>query len=53
MYDAHQSYAELQLRMREGLRTQNPQWNDPDGESPISDDYERRLAEMLELVTNE
>jgi len=53
MNDAHQSYFELRLRMREALRARNPQWIGPDGESPMYDDYERRLAEMLELVTNE
>jgi hypothetical protein len=53
MNDAHQAYAELQQRMHEALRAQNPQWIEPDGESPICDDYERRLAELLELVTNE
>jgi hypothetical protein len=49
----HQTYAELLQQMHEALRAQNPQWVKPDGESPICDDYERRLAELLELVTNE
>ena len=49
----HQTYAELLQQMHEALRAQNPQWIEPDGESPICDDYERRLAELLELVTNE
>jgi len=53
MSDAHQAYVELQQRMREALRSQNPQWVEPDGSSPICDDYERRLAELLDLVTNE
>jgi hypothetical protein len=48
-----ETYAELLQQMREALRAQNPQWIGPDGESPICDDYERRLAELLELVTNE
>jgi len=53
MSDAHQAYVELQQRMREALRSQNPQWVEPDGSSPICDDYERRLVELLDLVTNE
>jgi hypothetical protein len=53
MNDAHQSYIELQRRMHEALRARNSQWIEPDGESPICDDDERRIAEMLDLVTNE
>ena len=53
MNDAPQSYAELRRMMREALRAQNPEWIDLDGESPTCDEYERRLAEILELVTNE
>ena len=49
----YETYAELLQQMREALRAQNPQWVEPDGESPICDEYERRLAELLELVTNE
>jgi hypothetical protein len=48
-----ETHAELLRQMHEALRAQNPQWIEPDGESPICDDYERRLAELLELVTNE
>jgi hypothetical protein len=48
-----ETYTELLRQMHEALRAQNPQWVEPDGDSPICDDYERRLAEMLELVTNE
>jgi len=47
------SYADLRRKMREALRAQNPEWVNPDGSSPICDDYERRLAELLELVTTD
>jgi hypothetical protein len=39
--------------MREALRAQNPEWVNPDGSSPICDDYERRLAELLQLVATD
>jgi hypothetical protein len=50
MHDVHHSYAELRRQIHDALRIQNPDWVGPDGESPICDDYERRLAELLELV---
>jgi hypothetical protein len=53
MQNTLQVYSELQQHMHEALRAQNPQWVEPDGESPICDEYERRFAELLELVTNE
>jgi hypothetical protein len=53
MNDTHQSYVQLQQRMHEPLHAQSLQWMEPDGESPICDDDERLLAELLDLVTNE
>ncbi len=53
MHDAHQDYAELQQRMHEALRAQNPQWVEPDGESPICDHYERRFAKLLEALAGD
>jgi len=47
------SYAELRREMHEALRAQHPEWVMPDGSSPICDDYERRLAELLELVATD
>ena len=41
------SYAELWVRLRHDLRAQNPEWIDSDGNSPICDCYERRLAELI------
>ena len=41
------TYAELQRRIPHDLRVQHPEWVKPDGESPICDLYERRLAELM------
>lgn len=43
------SFAELQQEVLEALRNQNPNWVQPDGASPIYDNYEARLAELLGL----
>ena len=44
------SYSELQQRIHEDLRIQHPNWVQPDGNSPICDAYESRLAELLRLA---
>jgi hypothetical protein len=49
MHDQIRTYAELQQQMRYALRDQNPEWVDPDGDSPICDFYEKRFAELLAL----
>jgi hypothetical protein len=41
------TYAELQWRIHDDLRVQHPEWVKPNGESPICDLYERRLAELI------
>ena len=41
------TYAELQRRIHHDLRVQHPEWVKPNGESPICDLYERRLAEQI------
>ena len=41
------TYADLQLRMRDDLRAQHPEWVAPNGVSAICDSYERRLAELI------
>jgi len=51
MSDEIRSYAELQTQIREALRSQHPEWVGPDGESPICDSYETRLAELITLFT--
>ena len=53
MHKAHQDYAELRRRMHDALRVQNPQWVEPDGESPICDDYERRFNELLDALSGD
>jgi hypothetical protein len=41
------TYAELQRRIHYDLRVQHPEWVMPNGDSPICDLYERRLAELI------
>ena len=42
-------YSELQQQIHEDLRIQPPDWVGPDGDCPICDSYERRLAELIGL----
>jgi len=42
------TYSELLVRIHNDLRIQHPEWVEPNGESPICDDYEARLMEQLE-----
>ena len=44
------SYTDLQRQIHEDLRVQHPEWVEPNGESPICDSYELRLAELLGLT---
>jgi hypothetical protein len=41
------SYSELQQQIHDDLRVQHPEWIEPNGDSPICDSYERRLAELI------
>jgi len=41
------TYAELQRRIHDDLRVQHPEWVRPNGESPMCDLYDRRLAEQI------
>jgi hypothetical protein len=50
MADKISSFAELRALIRTSLRVQNPQWVEPNGESPICDEYEARLANLLHLI---
>jgi hypothetical protein len=45
-------YVQLQQEMREALRMQHPEWVQPNGESPMCDAYESRLAELLGLSSS-
>ena len=38
----------LQFQIHNDLRVQHPEWVQPDGECPICDFYEARLAQLLE-----
>lgn len=42
-------YSELQRQIRKDLRAQHPEWVQRNGESPMCDSYELRLAELLGL----
>ena len=49
MSDKIRSFTELRKFIRASLRIQNPEWVDPNGESPICDSYEARFAGLLGL----
>ena len=50
MYDNIRSYTELRELIRVSLRTQHPEWIDPNGDSPVCDSYEARFAELVGLT---
>jgi pimeloyl-ACP methyl ester carboxylesterase len=43
------TFANLQKQMHDAVRAQHPEWIQPDGASPICDDYDSRFAELLNL----
>jgi hypothetical protein len=45
-----QTYADLRKQIRKDLRAQNPEWVQPNGESPMCDSYEARLIELLKRL---
>jgi hypothetical protein len=47
MSDQIHSYRDLQQQIHNDLRRQHPDWIEPNGDSPICDFYEARLAELL------
>jgi len=49
MPDKIRTYAELRELIRVSLRIQNPEWVQPNGDSPVCDSYEARFAELLGL----
>ena len=49
MNNAIHSYRELQQQIHQDLRVQHPEWVQPDGDCPMCDSYELRLAELLSL----
>jgi hypothetical protein len=44
-----QGYIQLQRQVREALLREHPEWIEPNGESPMCEIYESRLAELLRL----
>jgi hypothetical protein len=45
------TYAELRQQIHDDLRTQHPEWVQPNGECPMCDSYEARLIEELDTFT--
>ena len=48
--DTIRSYAELRTVIRVALRSQHPEWVEPNGNSPICDAYEARFAKLVNLT---
>ena len=42
-------YVQLQRQMHEALLREHPEWVEPNGECPMCEAYESRLAELLGL----
>jgi len=42
------TYADLLEQIRNDLRSQHPDWIQPNGESPMCESYEARLMELLD-----
>lgn len=49
MFNDIRTYAELRTQVGNALRNDHPEWVGPEGNSPICDAYEARLAELLDL----
>jgi hypothetical protein len=47
------SIAELRQQIHGDLRTQHPEWIEPNGECPKCDFYEARLMEELDILTRQ
>ena len=45
------TYTELLQQIHHDLRTQHPEWVEPNGESSMCDSYEARLMELLDPLT--
>jgi hypothetical protein len=41
------SYGDLQQHIHDDLRSQHPEWIEPNGDCPTCETYERRLAELI------
>jgi hypothetical protein len=47
-----QGYVQLQRQIREALLREHPEWIEPNGECPMGEIYESRLAELLGLASS-
>jgi hypothetical protein len=47
--DEVRPYVQLQQQVHEALRREHPEWVQPNGECPMCEAYESRLAELLGL----
>lgn len=47
-----QGYVQLQRQMHEALLKEHPEWIEPNGECPMCEIYESRLAELLRLQSS-
>jgi hypothetical protein len=47
--DDVQAYVQLQRQMHEALLREHPEWVEPNGNCPMCEAYESRLAELLGL----
>jgi hypothetical protein len=47
--EAVQPYVQLQQQIHEALRKEHPEWIEPNGDCPMCEAYESRLAELLAL----
>jgi hypothetical protein len=46
-----QEYVHLHRQIQDALRKEHPEWVEPNGESPMCDSYEARLAEQFDTFT--
>jgi len=49
VFEAVQPYVQLQQQIHEALRKEHPEWVESNGECPMCEAYESRLAELLRL----
>ncbi len=47
--DDVQAYVQLQKQMHEALLREHPEWVEPNGDCPMCEAYESRLAELFGL----
>jgi hypothetical protein len=45
-------YVHLQRQIHEALRKEHPEWVEPNGECPLCEIYESRLAKLLALSSD-